>query len=128
LVIAVVAALWSVEAVAASQILVYVIAAVLYYRKISDFDALKVRKCARALVPSVIAALGAGVAPAIVLFWPGFVAHHLVSGLVVAGFGAAAGWLLAMLAVKHPLVEEMQRVISRLRGYLESLQRRRGVG
>lgn len=128
LVIAVIAVFWGVEAVAASQILVYVIAAVLYYRKISDFEALKVRKCARALVPSVVATLGSSVAPAVVLFWPGFLAGHVVVGLVLAGFGSVAGWMLAVLAVKHPLLEEMQRVMARMHEYLRAWQRRRGVG
>ena len=121
---AVIAAFWSVEMVAASQILVYAIAAVLYYREISDFDALKLRKCASALMPSVIATLGSIVAPAVVLFLPGFLVRHVVPGLVLATFGSAAGWLLAVLAVKHPLLEEMQRVIGRMRGCLGALQRR----
>lgn len=126
--LAMIAALWSVEAVAASQILVYVVAAVLYYRKISDFGELKVRKCAKALVPSAIATLGSSVVPALVLFWPDFLARHLVSGLGAAVFGAAAGWLLAVLAAKHPLVEEMRRVMGRMHGYLGALQRRCRMG
>jgi O-antigen/teichoic acid export membrane protein len=123
-VIAIIAAFWGVEAVAASQIVVYVIAVVLYYRKISDFEALEVRKCARALKPSVIFTLGSSIVPTAVLFWPGLLAENLVPGFLVAGFGAVAGWLLAMLAVKHPLLKEMQQALGRMQGYLGILLRR----
>ena len=126
LVIAVVAALWSVEAVAASQILVYVIATVLYYRKMRDFDALRARKCARALVPSAAVTLGSSIVPAIVLFWPGFLIGHLIVGLAAASCGAGAGWLLVAMAVKHPLLDEVRRVVERMQGCLGALQRRWG--
>lgn len=124
LLIAIVAALWSVEAVAASQILVYVIATVLYYRKVHDFEALKVGKCVRALTPSVVVTLGSGVVPAAVLFWPGFLHGHMIGGLAIAGFGAGAGWLLAAVAVRHPLLDEVQRVMGRFQGWLGVMQRR----
>ena len=113
--IVVVAAFWSLEAIAASQILVYVIATVLYYRKIRDFDALGVRNCARALAPSAIVALGSNIVPALVLFWPGFLSHHLIGGLVTSGLGAGTGWLLAGFAIKHPLLHEVQHAVGRLR-------------
>lgn len=115
LLIAIVAALWSLEAVAASQILVYAIATVLYYRKIRDFDALKASNCARALAPSAIVAVGSGVVPALVLSWPGFLSHHMIGGLVVSGLGAGAGWFVGGIAIKHPLLHEMQDAIGRLR-------------
>jgi len=124
LLIAIVAALWSVEAVAASQILVYAIATVLYYRKVRDFDALRVRKCARALAPSVAVTLGSGIVPAAVLFWPGFLHDHMITGLAIAGLGAGVGWLLVAIATRHPLLDEMQRVMERLQGWLGAVQRR----
>lgn len=122
--IAVIAAFWSVEAVAASQIAVYVIATVLYYRKMRDFDALKLRNCAQALAPSVLVTLGSAVAPAAVLFWPGFLDTHVLTGLVIAGLGASAGWLLMAVAIGHPMLEEMQRAIGQLLGWLEAARRR----
>jgi len=126
--LAIVAALWSVEAVAASQILVYVIATALYYRKIHDFDALKVRKCVRALAPSAVVTLASSVVPAVVLFWPGFLAGHLLLGLVIAVFGASTGWLIAMVAMKHPLLEELRGAIGRGHELLIGLYRRRKPG
>jgi O-antigen/teichoic acid export membrane protein len=124
LLIAILAAFWSVEAVAASQILVYVIATVLYYRKVHDFEALKVGKCARALAPSAIVTLGSIAVPAVVFFWPAFLRGHLVGGLAIAVLGASAGWLLAAIAVRHPLLEEVQRVTGRFQSWLGAVQRR----
>ena len=124
LLIVIIAALWGVEAVAASQIPVYAIAAVLYYRKIHDFDALKVRNCARALAPSAVVTLGANIVPALVLFWPGFLSRHLIGSFAIAVLGAGSGWLLAAIAVKHPLLDEMQRAMALLQGRLGTVRRR----
>lgn len=122
--IVIVAAFVSLEAVAASQILVYVIATVLYYRKVSDFDALRVGICARALVPSVVVAITSGIFPAIVYAWPGFLPAHLLSGLFLAVLGAGLGWLAGAALVKHPLLGEVRRVLDRGRAYLGTLQGR----
>lgn len=124
LLIAIIAALWGVAVVAASQIPVYIIATALYYRKIHDFDALKMRNCARALTPSAVVAFGSNIVPALVLFWPGFLSRYMVGGLAIAFLGAGGGWLLAAIAVKHPLLDEMQSAVARLQGRLGSVQRR----
>jgi len=121
--LAVVAALYSVEAVAASQVLVYAVAAILYYRKIRDFEALSLARCARALLPSMVITITTCVVPALILFWPGLLARHLLSTFAVAALGGGAGWLLGMIAVNHPLLEEIRRVASRLQGWLGGLQR-----
>jgi O-antigen/teichoic acid export membrane protein len=118
------AAFVSLEAVAASQIFVYVIATVLYYRRVSDFDALRVGKCARDLIPSVVVTVASGIAPAIVYAWPGFLPAHLVSGLFLAGVGAGLGWIAGAALVSHPLLGEVRRVLDRGRAYLGTLQRR----
>lgn len=118
------AAFVSLEAVAASQIFVYVIATVLYYRRVSDFDALRVGKCARGLIPSVVVTVASGIAPAIVYAWPGFLPAHLVSGLFLAGVGAGLGWIAGAALVSHPLLGEVRRVLDRGRAYLGTLQRR----
>lgn len=122
--IVIVAAFVSLEAVAASQILVYVIATVLYYRKVSDFDALRVGTCARALVPSLVVTITSGIFPAVIYAWPGFLAAHLVSGLFLAVLGAGLGWLAGAALAKHPLLGEVRRVLDRGRAYLGTLQGR----
>lgn len=66
--LAVAAALYSVQAVAASQILVYVVATVLYYRRMHGYDALAIGKCAKALLPSAAITVTASLVPAVILF------------------------------------------------------------
>ena len=120
--ITIAAALWSVEAVAAAQVLAYVIATVLYYRKIADFDELAINRCAKVLLPSAIVTLATCLVPALVVFWPGFLSRHLYSGFAAAGVGAAAGWLLAAALVQHPLLQEIQAAFARTRDYLRELR------
>lgn len=122
--VVIVAAFISVEAVAASQVFVYAIATVLYYRKVSDFDALRIGRCARALVPSVVVTVTSGIVPAIVYAWPGFLPAHLMLGLFLAGLGAGLGWLGGAALVKHPLLGEARRVLDRGRAYFGALQGR----
>lgn len=110
--ITIVAAFYGITAVAASQVLVYVIATVLYYRQMRIYDALTVRKCAMALVPSVVVMLATCVVPAAIVLWPGLVARHMVPAFVVAFLGGGAGWLLAVVFVRHPLLDELKRVVA----------------
>lgn len=113
--ITIIAAFYSLEAVAAAQVLVYVLATVLYYRQLRVYDALAIRKCARALLPSVVITLATCVVPAAIVFWPGLVTRHMVSAFAVAFVGGVAGWLVAIVAIRHPLHGELQRLLSRLR-------------
>lgn len=113
--ITIAAAFYSLEAVAASQILVYLIAVVMYYRQLRVYSALAISNCARALVPSVVVTLATCVVPAAVVFWPGFVAQHLVTSFAIAFVGGVAGWMIAIVATRHPLHGELRGVLSRLR-------------
>ncbi|MEO5811278.1 MAG: lipopolysaccharide biosynthesis protein [Rhodanobacter sp.] len=108
------AAFYGVAAVAASQILVYIIATVLYYRKLRVYEDLAVHKCVRALAPSLVVTLGACVVPAVVVLWPGFVARHMLSAFAIALIGGGAGWLLGLAIARHPLLDELKRVFSRV--------------
>lgn len=118
LALAVVAAFFSVEAVAASQVLVYVIAATLYYRKMRDLDVLELGKCARALMPSAAVTITTCIVPAVVLVWPGLLSDHLLPAFVVAVLGAGGGWVVGVVAVKHPLSGELRSVTSSIRSYI----------
>ncbi|HEX7369056.1 MAG TPA: lipopolysaccharide biosynthesis protein [Rhodanobacteraceae bacterium] len=124
LVLAIAAAWYSLEAVAASQVLVYAIAVGLYHRNVRDFEQLSFRECAKALVPSAWVTVTSCVVPAIVLSWPGFLDHHLYAGFAMAILGGGAGWLFGIFAVKHPLLDELQRVKIRVHGYFGALQKR----
>lgn len=113
--ITIVAAFYSLEAVAASQVLVYVIATALYYRQLRVYDALAIGNCARALVPSVVVTLATCIVPAVIAFWPGLVVQHMVSSFALAFVGGVAGWMVAIVATRHPLHGELRSVLSRLR-------------
>lgn len=121
--LAVVAALYSVQAVAASQILVYVIATALYYRKMHGYAALAIGKCARALLPSVAVTATASIVPAAILLWPDLLPQHRLPAFMVAVVGCGIGWLFGVVAVKHPLLDEIRQLTSRFRGYLGIVQR-----
>jgi O-antigen/teichoic acid export membrane protein len=118
LAIAVAAAFYSVEAVAASQVLVYMIAAALYYRKMHAFPQLAIGNCVRALFPSVVVTLTACIVPAVIAFMPGLFAPHLFVKFAVSSIGAGAGWIIGALLVRHPLLAEVVKAISLLGGYL----------
>lgn len=112
--ITIAAAFYSLVAVAAVQVLVYVVATALYYRELQRFDALAIRNCAKALRPSMLVALATCVVPAIVTFWPDLVQQHMVAAFVVAVAGGCTGWLICLRVVQHPLLDELRRATSRL--------------
>jgi len=122
LVIAIVAALYSVEAVAASQVLVYGIATILYYRKIIGYNGVSTRRIIVALLPSVGVTVAACIVPAAVVFWPGLISKHLVPAFAVSVFGAGIGWLLGVMQVKHPIMDELRQALSFLRNRLQTFQ------
>ena len=118
--ITILAAFYSLEAVAASQVLVYMIAAVLYYRKVVQYEPSRFSNVLAALLPSGLVTLSSCAVPVAVLYlWPGSPMHHYFSAFAVAAAGGGLGWLLGIVLTKHPLMAEM------LRGFA-SLARRVG--
>jgi O-antigen/teichoic acid export membrane protein len=113
--ITIVAAFFGLEAVAASQVLGYVLATTLYYRQLRVYDVLAVRNCARAVVPSALVTLATCAVPAVVVSWPGLMTQHMVAAFAIAFVGGVAGWLAAIMATRHPLRGELQNALSRLR-------------
>lgn len=107
------AAFYGLEAVAAAQILVYVIAVLLYYSVLHGYDALSIRKLASAMAPSVMVAVATWLVPAIVVFWPGFMHRYLILAFCIAVVGGCAGWFVAAVLIKHPLIDELRRAASR---------------
>jgi O-antigen/teichoic acid export membrane protein len=116
--IAVAAAFYNVEAVAASQMLVYVVAAVLYYRKMKVFPQLAIRNCAHALFPSIVVTVTTSAVPVTIVLLPDLFASHLFAGFAVSSMGAGAGWILGAVMVKHPLLSEVAKIMSTLRSYV----------
>lgn len=121
--LAVAAALYSVEAVAASQILVYVIATALYYRRMHGYEALAIGKCATALFPSAVVTVTASLVPAVILLWPNLLSQHRILAFALAVFGCGVGWLIGLAVARHPLLDEIRHLASRFRGYLAVFQR-----
>ncbi|TAN03005.1 MAG: lipopolysaccharide biosynthesis protein [Rhodanobacteraceae bacterium] len=112
--ITVAAAFVSLAAVAAVQILVYLIATTLYYRAMRRRAGVSVVECAQAVMPSALATLATCAVPIAVVAWPGFVQEHRVAALALAMIGGCAGWLVAIRASRHPLLGELRRIIDRL--------------
>lgn len=113
--LAVLAALYSVEAVAASQILVYVVAVFLYYRKLVRYEPLRLRKLVVSLVPSAALTVASCIVPVAVLVLWGGASQHYVSAFLVAASGAAVSWLAGVFLFKHPLSLEIKNGTTVLR-------------
>ncbi len=123
-VLAVAAAFHSVEAVAASQVLVYVAAVLLYYRKLASYEALRFRPLVSSLVPSAVLAIGTSVAPALVLLLiPPALSQHLAIPFFIASAGSGVTWLAGIFLLRHPLSQEIRNVLCIIRGRLWSASR-----
>ena len=99
-------ALWSIQATAVAMALGWVLqmaVALHFMRAAVGFTWFEF---AGALRPGALAALGAGVAPAIAYVAAGF-SFELPRTLgLAAGAGAVAGWLIALILIEHPIVQE----------------------
>lgn len=121
-ILAVLAAFHSLEAVAASQIVVYVIAVILYYRKLGRYEALRPRALVTELLPSLKLAIVTSTVPAAVLvFWPGFSTNQYVPAFFVAAGGSAIVWVAGVFLLRHPLSSEIKRVWSTMRERIRSV-------
>lgn len=108
--LAVVAAFHSVEAVAASQLLVYAAATVLYYLRLIRYEALRISALVTALLPSLKLTIATSLVPAAVLiFWPGFSTDQYVPAFFVAAAGTGIVWLAGVFLLQHPLAGEIRR-------------------
>lgn len=111
--LAVAAAFYGLEAVAASQVAVYVVAVVLYYRRLARYDALRPRALITALLPSLALAIATSVAPTLVLLlWPGPLSDQYVPAFLVAAAGASIAWVSGVFLFGHPLADEIRRLVS----------------
>lgn len=123
-VLAILAAFYSLEAVAASQILVYVVAVTLYYRKLFRHDALRPRVLIASLAPSAALTVVSSIIPvAVLVLWPGTPGQHYVSEFLVAAGGAAVSWLAGLFLLKHPLSLEITNAATMLHERVRSTLR-----
>lgn len=110
LLVVVAAAMYSLEAVAISQVGVYALATALYYRKLTRYEALGIRKLLAALMPSAVTALATCVGPfAVLILWPGAMSRQLIAASVVGTGTAGIGWIAGVYFTKHPLLLEIKR-------------------
>ena len=106
------AAFYSLEAVAAAQVLVYLVAVLLYYRKVVQYKSTRLRTVTAALVPSGVVTICSCLIPAAVLFmWTGSFLHHYLAAFLVAAAGGGLGWISGIILTKHPLLTEIRRVM-----------------
>jgi O-antigen/teichoic acid export membrane protein len=120
--LAIVAALYSLEAVAASQLIVYVVAVALYYRKLVRYDALRLRLLITALMPSAVLTVATSIAPAAVLMlWPDPMSDHYLPAFFVAAGGSGGLWLAGIIVLRHPLSLELRNALSIFRQRLRSI-------
>jgi len=120
--IVIIAAFYSITAVAASQVLVYAIAVVLYYRKLTQYEALRLRKIAVALLPSTLVTVTSCIVPAVIFVWPDFILGHYLLALVLATIGCGLGWLLGLILTNHPLMVEIRNGVANSYRYFRGLQ------
>ncbi len=107
------AAFYSLEAVAATQVLVYAVAVVLYYRKVTQYESTRLRNIVAELLPSGLVTLSTCVIPAAVFYlWPGSPTHHYIPAFAVAAAGGGLGWILGIKLTGHPLLSEIVRGVS----------------
>lgn len=126
--VAIIAALYSLEAVAASQIAVYVLAVTLYYRKLVGYEALRLRTLVAALAPSAALTAITSVAPAaVLLFWSGPMSDHYVPAFFVAAGCSGVLWLGGLFVLRHPLADEIRRALSIVRERLHAASRVRSA-
>lgn len=121
--LAIVASFYSVEAVAASQVLVYIFATILYYRKMRGYEALAIRKIASALIPSAVLTVTTCMVPAAIVFWPNLISRHMVPAFAIAVVGGGMGWLIGLVIAHHPLQAEMRYLTQRFHGYFTAFQK-----
>ncbi len=113
--ITILAALYSLEAIAAIQVVVYILAALIYYRKLVQYESMRLQNIVVALLPSGLVTLSSCVIPAAVWFmWPGAPMQHYYSAFAVAAIGAGLGWIVGIFLTKHPLLPEIIRGTSML--------------
>lgn len=116
------AAFYGIEAVAASQILVEVVAVAVRLAVFRRYTAITGRDVLRSLLPS-LGVTGATIALPLALYaWmPPSEGHQWVP-LVLGALGGGASWLISIRVLRHPLWYEMSNVLGRIHQWRRSRQ------
>lgn len=108
------AAFYGLEAAAASQILVALISVAIKYTALHRYSGMRGREFMRALWPSVGVACATMLLPAVVYILMPPAEGNLWAPFVLAAAGGAAGWLVGVRSLRHPLWFEMLNVFKRV--------------
>lgn len=109
------AAFYSLEAAAASQVLVSAAAVLFKYGFARKYTAITGHDLLKALLPSLGLTAAAALVPAVVYgLMPISGPADLWLSLIVAGTGGGSGWLLGAWLLKHPLWLEMINALNRV--------------
>lgn len=108
------AAFYSLEAVAASQILVAVFSTSIQCILLRKYTAITFRDLLGALSPSLGLTLASALVPAVVFVLMPTSGSDLWLSLALAVIGGGAGWLIAVWLLKHPLWFEVVNVLNRV--------------
>jgi O-antigen/teichoic acid export membrane protein len=109
------AAFWSLEAVAASQILTAGFAVVIKYALLRKYAGVSTLESLRALSPSLGLTAAAMIIPVLIYALMPFSEAGLWLPLALSCLGAGIGWLVGAWALKHPLWLELTDVLNRFR-------------
>jgi hypothetical protein len=109
------AAFYSLDAVAASQILVAVLSTSIQCTLLRKYTAITFRDLLEALSPSLGLAVATGLVPAVVFVLMPNSGPNLWWSLTCSVFGSGAGWLIAAWMLRHPLWFEAMTALNRMR-------------
>jgi O-antigen/teichoic acid export membrane protein len=108
------AALYSLEAAAASQVVVAVCGVSIQYGLLRKYTAITFRDLLAALSPSLGLTVATALVPAVIFALMPNSDSDLWLSLVLSVIGGGAGWLVAAWMLKHPLWFEAVNVMSRV--------------
>lgn len=108
------AAFYSLEAAAASQIVVAVFSASIQYVLLRKYTAITLGELLRALSPSLGLTIATALIPAVVFVLMPNSGTDLWLSLVFSVIGGGTGWLVAAWALKHPLWFEAVNTMNRV--------------
>jgi len=105
----------SLNAVAASQIFVYALAGVIYYRLLLKHTRLTIKDIVVALRSSAIVAICSAIVPCISYFIFILFSQHIGISILISSAGALIGWFIGIYITRHPLFDEVVNITTKIR-------------